>query len=72
MKKNIKSKNRNMKYVNNHKTKLHHKTGNIYHMMSKDILLAYASMSPIYEELNKDFQTIDVVDLLFYERWLNG
>ena len=29
-------------------------------------------LSPIYQELDDDFQTIDVVDLIYYERWLNG
>ena len=28
-------------------------------------------LAPIYQELDNEFQTIDMVDLNFYERWLN-
>ena len=70
--KKIKNKNKLFKFVNNHKTKLHHKTHKFYHIMSKDLQTIYDSLRPIYEELDKDFQMIDVVDLIYYERWLNG
>ena len=40
--------------------------------MSKDMGAIYDSLRPIYEELDEDFQAIDVVDLIYYERWLNG
>lgn len=32
----------------------------------------YDELSTINLQLDKDFQAIDVIDLEFYERWLNG
>ncbi len=70
MKKVLKNKHRYVKFVNNLGVKSH-----IYyafrHILSKDIIKAYPDMSEIYAELDADFQKIDVVDLEFYERWLN-
>ncbi len=66
----MKNRHRVLKNVNNLNIKNH-----IYnlcsHNLNKDILKAYLDMSKIYDELNCDFQKIDVVDLEFYERWLN-
>ncbi len=70
--KKLKNKNRRVKSVNNYKTKLHHKSLRCWHSMSKDLTAIYDSLRPIYEELDSDFQKIDVVDLIYYERWLNG
>ena len=70
--KKIKNKNRLFKFVNNQKENLHHNLCKLYHIMSKDLQTIYDSLRPIYEELDKDFQMIDVVDLIYYERWLNG
>lgn len=70
VKKVLKNKHRYVKFVNNLDIKTH-----IYypqkHILSKDIIKAYLDMSDIYAELDADFQKIDVVDLEFYERWLN-
>lgn len=70
LKKVLKSKHRYKKMVNNLGVKTH-----IYyqlkHTLSKDIIKAYKEMSEVYAELDADFQKIDVVDLEFYERWLN-
>lgn len=68
----LKKRNRIRKFVNNHKTKIYHTKLDHWHMMSKEIIQAMQELSPIYQELNDDFQTIDVVDLIYYERWLNG
>ena len=57
--------------VNNQKENLHHNLCKLYHIMSKDLRAIYDSLRPIYEELDEDFQAIDVVDLIYYERWLN-
>ena len=72
MEKIIKKRNSYLKFVNNHKTKIYHIFGSYYHMLNKDIVLAYQELVPIYQELDRDFQAIDVVDLIYYERWLNG
>ena len=70
MSKFLKNRHRYRKNVNNLDIKSH-----IYyvrkHIVSKDITRAYEEMSLIYEQLDTDFQKIDVVDLEFYERWLN-
>lgn len=71
MKKIIKKKNRSFKSVNNHKTKIYHKKYNIKHIVSKDYEKLYASLSPIYQDLDRDYMDIDLMDLIFYERWLN-
>lgn len=39
--------------------------------MSKDLSSIYEDLRPIYAQLDKDFQAVDVVDLIYYERWLN-
>lgn len=70
LKKIIKNKNIRMKSVNNQKT-FHHIKDMCLHSISKDIKSIYESLCPIYEELDKDFQAVDVVDLIYYERWLN-
>lgn len=69
VKKFCKRKNIRFKSVNN-QTNRHRKT-DIWHTISKDIKSIYESLRPIYEELDRDFQTVDVVDLIYYERWLN-
>ena len=70
MNKFLKNRHIYRKSVNNLDIKIH-----IYsakkHNVSKDIILAYQEMSNIYRQLDADFQKIDVVDLDFYERWLN-
>ena len=72
MKKIVKKKNRRLKSVNNHKIKIYHKMGSLNHIVSKDLEDAYASLGPIYQDLENDYMAIDMVDLIFYERWLNG
>ena len=71
LKKNLKKKFIRLKSVNNQKENLHHNLCKLYHIMSKDLGAIFDSLRPIYEELDKDFQAIDVVDLIYYERWLN-
>ncbi|MBE5739043.1 MAG: hypothetical protein E7354_04895 [Clostridiales bacterium] len=70
MKNILKNKHRYRKIVNNLDIKIH-----IYypksHNVSKGIIQAYLDMSAVYIDLDSDFQKIDVVDLDFYERWLN-
>lgn len=70
MKKVLKNRHRSLKNVNNLNIKNHIYKSNS-HNLNKDILKAYLDMSKIYTELDSDFQKIDVVDLEFYERWLN-
>ena len=62
-------KNRYLKFVNNHKIP-NHKFYLKKHIVSKESL--YLQMSPIYQELDSEFCQIDLMDLEFYERWLNG
>jgi len=71
LKKVIKNKNRYLKSANNHKI-LSHKIVWKNHIVSKDWGSLWQSLSPIYQMLNNDFDKIDLVDLEFYERWLNG
>ena len=59
-------------YVNNHKTKIYHIMKSSEHIVNKDIVQIMRELAPIYQELDNDFQAIDVVDLIYYERWLNG
>lgn len=68
----IKKRNRTFHFVNNHKTKIYHTKHKNFHMLSKDIIRVMEELYPIYQDLDNDFQTIDVVDLIYYERWLNG
>ena len=72
MKKLIKKKNRSLKSVNNHKIKIYHKKGSLNHIVSKDLESLYKTLSPIYHDLDGDYMAIDMIDLIFYERWLNG
>ena len=58
--------------VNNHKTKIYHIKAFNNHIVSKDMIRIMSELYPIYQELDSEFQTIDVVDLIYYERWLNG
>lgn len=71
MEKILKNRNRCLKIVNNHKTKIYHKKPSFEHIVSRDIVQIMQELAPIYQELDSDFQTIDVVDLIYYERWLN-
>ena len=71
MKKILKKKNIVFKYVNNHKTTNYHILFVINHNVSKGLERVYSNLAPIYAELENDFQTIDLIDLKFYERWLN-
>ena len=67
----IKKRNISYRFVNNHKTKIYHiKTLN-NHIVSKDMIRIMSELYPIYQELDSEFQIIDVVDLIYYERWLN-
>lgn len=70
MKKICKSKNNSLKSVNN-QTSNRHRYSSKWHIMSKDIGQIYESLRPIYAQLDSDFQKVDVVDLIYYERWLN-
>ncbi len=72
MKKRLKNKNTRKIIVNNHNTKIHHKYFPKFHIMGKDLSSIYEELRPIYHELDKDFEMVDVVDLIYYERWLNG
>ena len=70
MKKIIKNTNSILKIVNNLPIKHHH----FYcrrHIISKDWEEAYSLLAPIYKELDEEYSAIDMVDLIFYERWLN-
>ena len=67
----VKNKNIKFKSVNNHKTKIYHKGSKSWHTISKDWQKIYQMLSPLYQELDKDFGAVDVVDLIYYERWLN-
>ncbi|MBE5736569.1 MAG: hypothetical protein E7356_04395 [Clostridiales bacterium] len=64
-------KNRKYNLVNNHNTGIYHLLWEYPHNMSKGIVQAYASMSPIYKMLDREFSSIDLIDLELYERWLN-
>ena len=72
LKKLIKKKNTYHKFVNNLDIISSHKITRCYHIMSKDYEKIYADLSPIYHSINEDFDSIDLIDLKFYERWLNG
>lgn len=70
MKKLIKNKNKTVKSVNNHKIKNH----NFYeknHIVSKGFGHVYSALTPIYKSLEDEFMRVDLMDLEFYERWLN-
>ena len=72
MKKLIRKKNRSLKSVNNHKIQIYHKLRSKNHNVNRRLCENYAQMLPIYQELDLDFEKIDLIDLEFYERWLNG
>ena len=72
MKKILKKRNITYRFVNNHKTKIYHTNMISNHIVSKDMIRIMEELYPIYRELDSDFQAIDVVDLIYYERWLNG
>ena len=70
MKNLLKKTNSIVKVVNNLPIKEHY----FYcrrHIMSRDYIDAMSIMVPIYEELDSEYAAIDMVDLIFYERWLN-
>jgi len=70
LKKIIKKTNTILKIVNN----LSIKSNQIFrtrHSMSKEWEDAMATLAPIYKSLEDDFFAVDLVDLIFYERWLN-
>ena len=71
MEKILKNRNRCYKFVNNHKTKIYHKNATNSHIVSRELIQIMQELAPIYQELDSQFQAIDVVDLIFYERWLN-
>ena len=70
-KKLVKKKNRTFKFANNHKTN-YHKLSAKNHIVSKGLENDYLELAPIYQEILQDFEAIDLIDLEFYERWLNG
>jgi len=72
MKKLIKNKNRTFKSANNHKIQIYHKLRLYNHIVSKGWEELYSGLAPIYQELQDDFDKVDLMDLEFYERWLNG
>ena len=72
MKKLVPKKNRTYKTVNNHKIQIYHKLKGFKHIVNGRLEKIYKSMSPIYQEFDEDFQLIDLIDLEFYERCLNG
>ena len=39
--------------------------------MSKDFQKEIEGLRYVYEELDEEYSAIDMVDLIFYERWLN-
>ena len=71
VKKVVLLKNRKCKLVNNYNTGIYHLLWGCPHNMSKGIEYAYASMSPVYKMLDREFSSIDLIDLELYERWLN-
>ena len=72
LKKLLKIKNRIYQSANNHKIPSIHKMVVSNHTVSKGIQEIYKCLAPIYEDLDSGFSAIDLMDLEFYERWLNG
>lgn len=72
MKKLAKKTNRYRKSVNNLDIKFFHIFFDKNHIVSKEWVRVMSELAPVYQELNDDFEKIDVVDLIYYERWLNG
>ena len=72
LKKLLKNKNRICQSANNHKIPRIHKLYASKHIVSKGLEKALESMASIYREIGKEFEAVDLIDLEFYERWLNG
>ena len=72
MKKVIKKKNRTFKSANNHKIQNYHKMFGNNHIVKWEPKEVYSQLASIYQELDDDFCQTDLIDLEFYERWLNG
>ena len=72
MKKLVRNKNRTFKSVNNHKIQIYHKLRTSQHNVYGRLNDIYQELSSIYYDLDYDYQAIDLIDLEFYERWLNG
>jgi len=71
LKKLLKNKNIYVKTVNNHKTQVYHKFWDKYHILSKGYRENISDMLHIYQDIDNDFTKVDLIDLNFYERWLN-
>ena len=71
LKKILKNKNIYSKFVNNHKTIIYHKKLDKYHMLSKGYGKYLDLLTPIYQNCEKEYDAIDLIDLENYERWLN-
>jgi len=72
LKKLIKSRDRIYHSANNHKIPSCHKMMFDCHNVSKGQIKLLKELASVYEELDADYQSIDLIDLEFYERWLNG
>ena len=71
MRKLVSKKNRDLKTVNNHKIQNYHKLSSKKHIVSKEYKSFYNELAPIYQELEDAFSKVGLIDLEFYERWLN-
>ena len=71
LKKILKKKNICGKFVNNHKTIIYHKLWDKYHMLSKGYRQYLNNLTPIYIDIEKDFDATYLIDLEIYESWLN-
>lgn len=71
MKKILKNKNIYAKFVNNHKTTIYHILWDKYHMVSKGYREFIDDLTPVYQDIEKDFSATYLMDLEIYERWLN-
>ena len=71
LKKILKKKNIYGKCVNNHKTTIYHKLWDKYHMLNKGYREYLHDLTPIYQDIEKDFSATYLIDLEIYERWLN-
>lgn len=83
LKKLLKKKNITFKIVNNHK--INYGCSNVlfarnlssnnsysyYHNINKELENIYESLTPVYQVINNEFDLCDLIDLDFYERWLN-
>ena len=72
MKKLVGKKNRTFKSANNHKIQIYHTKESKWHIVSKGLKEIYSELTPVYQELEQEFETASLIDLEFYERWLNG